>query len=937
MPPPGLLRFGPFEFDVRAGDLIKHGVRIHLPDQASQVLLMLLEHPGEVVLRSEIRERLWAGDTVVDFDQSINSAVKRLRNALAESADSRRYIETVSKRGYRFIGELRPEGEAPPEPKVPDAPRYRLLEKLGEGGVGEVYRAEDLRLGRQVAVKFLRGGEALPDAALAALEQEARAASALNHPHICTIHGLEEVEGRRGIVMELVAGETLASRLALGPLPPRECLQIALQMAGALAEAHAAGIVHGDLKPANLMLTKNGVKVLDFGLSSKQSGVVQDESTSPQYLSPEQRQGRPADARSDIFSLGIVLQEMLAGIVPPDVAAFLARCLAHDPRDRWPSAEAAQTELERIVQAQAEPVLRPRRHIWPLALAPLAMVLAVAAGVSLWRGEQTTSLPARAVPLTTLAGEQNFPAFSPDGEKVAFSWIGPPRQDGRKAMNIYVKSILNGETVAITNGPTVDRFPQWSPDGSQIGFVRSNAAGRADLMIVAAAGGPERKIWEAGSGLSWSPDGNEIAYVSAETPSSGSILARSVKTGAVRPITHPKILYDALPAWSPDGKRIAFARQLENGVRELFVVPSQGGEVRQLTFDGRYIDGFSWTPDSRELVFDSTLKTGGNLWRISAAGGSPARVAYVARHPLFPAISPRGSRLVFSDSFVDSNIWQYELGGLDQRSAGPARPKCLLCSTVEDDSPRISADGSKIVFVSWRSGAEELWTANRDGSSPKQLTFLEARVGSPRWSPDGRWIAFDSRAGGKPDVYVIAAAGGAPRRLATDVKWKFEPSWSHDGRWIYFLAETEGRLAHIWKAPFGGGPARQVTVGDGGECQESPDGERLYYFHRLHDDGIWTVPVEGGVEQSVPELLDVRRTRAWAVREKGIYFYQEVDGKPLIRFFDFATRRVNTVMAPELPTPHGNPGLDVSPDGRTLLYTQIDKRVDGLMMVENFR
>jgi Tol biopolymer transport system component len=270
-------------------------------------------------------------------------------------------------------------------------------------------------------------------------------------------------------------------------------------------------------------------------------------------------------------------------------------------------------------------------------------------------------------------------------------------------------------------------------------------------------------------------------------------------------------------AWSPDGEQIAFTREIGGPVRELFVVPTRGGEARQLTFDNQSIGGFAWTPDSRELVFNSSRKSGTNLWRIGAAGGTPERVAYTASHPAFPAVSLRGNRLVYSDFFVDSNIWRYEFTG-PVSGANPLlqRSKCLICSTVEDDSPKFAPDGRRIVFVSWRTGSEELWTANADGSGPGKLTSLGARVGSPRWSPDGRWIAFDSTAAGSPDVYVIGAAGGTPRRLTMEPLADIEPSWSHDGKWIYFVSDRGGQ-SHIWKAPFAGGPARQLTQGDGGE------------------------------------------------------------------------------------------------------------------------
>jgi DNA-binding winged helix-turn-helix (wHTH) protein len=253
-------RFGPFELDVRAGELRKHGIRIKLREQPVQILLMLLDHPGEVVLREEIRLRLWPNNTIVEFDHGINAAIQKLRDALGETADRPRYVETVARRGYRFLGEVErlsePQAEPRPEPQPAAAPvdaddltgkilaHYRIVGKLGEGGMGVVYRAEDLKLGRQVALKFLPGGSGeLPESVFRRFEREARAASALNHPHICTIHGLEDFDGQPAIVMELVEGETLAARLAKGPLPLDQSLALATQIAGALAEAHRRGIV----------------------------------------------------------------------------------------------------------------------------------------------------------------------------------------------------------------------------------------------------------------------------------------------------------------------------------------------------------------------------------------------------------------------------------------------------------------------------------------------------------------------------------------------------------------------------------------------------------------------------------------------------------------------------------------------------------------------
>ena len=313
----------------------------------------------------------------------------------------------------------------------------------------------------------------------------------------------------------------------------------------------------------------------------------------------------------------------------------------------------------------------------------------------------------------------------------------------------------------------------------------------------------------------------------------------------------------------------------------------------------------------------------------------PEQVLSMAHHPAYPAISRRGDRLVFSETYGNSNVWRYKRA---TTSEGAFRsPECLLCSTIQDDTPRFSPDGRKIVFVSNRTGSEEIWVADSDGRYPMQMTSIGGTpTGSPRWSPDGHWIAFDSRFKGSPDVFVISALGGAPRQLTPEASSEVEPSWSHDGHWIYFASDRGGQYK-IWKAPLEGGAARQVTLGSGLDPLESRDGKRLYYF-RPDADGIWTVPVDGGQEEAIPELRDLKRTRAWTVGEDGIYFYENgPSAAHEVQFFSFVTRRRSIVLRPDVGPPAVIPGLDVSPDGRTLLFTREDNDIEGLFMIENFR
>ncbi len=477
-----------------------------------------------------------------------------------------------------------------------------------------------------------------------------------------------------------------------------------------------------------------------------------------------------------------------------------------------------------------------------------------------------------------------------------------------------------------------------------VAFERDPKVPLNELWVVSMADGSERKIADSGVGLDWSPDSKSIAFVAAYPPDgSGGIQEYSMETGRIREITSGKPHAEGLVRYSPDGRRLAFQRGLSRSGRELFVVPRAGGAAQRLTFDMLPIDGFAWTADSRELVFVSPRFGGPNLWRVPASGGTPERVPSMAHHPGLPAISRQGNRLAFTEQFTDSNIWQYEGpslegSGLDEGPETSSERKCLICSTFEDHSPQFTADGSRITFVSSRTGAEEIWVADGDGGHVTQLTsFGGPPTGTPRWSFDGRSIAFDSRAAGSSDIYVIGAPGGKPRRLTTELSNDTAPTWSHDGKWIYFCSDRSGQ-EQIWKLPSNGGEARQITFSGGHEGWESADGKLLFYQRSTPLPGIWTVPVDGGQEQVVPELSRIVPSRATAVVNDGIYYVEYNGGpRPKIRFFNFQTRRIRVLFTVDREIVMSTLGLSISPDRRSFLLAMVDHRVDDLMLIDHFR
>jgi len=597
---------------------------------------------------------------------------------------------------------------------------------------------------------------------------------------------------------------------------------------------------------------------------------------------------------------------------------------------------------------------RPLIRSWVfLAPALAVVVLGVVIALRLEPGSPASTL--RITPVTSFQGFELQPALSPDGAQAAFVWD----QEKGDLGDIWIKVVDAGKPLQLTNGPANDTNPAWSPDGRHIAFIRLFDDGmymipsllqgqwrrtersKAEVYIIPALGGTEVKLGEASPkggcrSLDWSPDGKLLAVTDRSGPEEPfSIFLISKETGERKRLTAPpaKSLGDGGLAFAPGGKTLAFIRTTDIGNDDIYLTSAGGGEAKRLTSDNRWISGLAWISDGREIVFSSNRGLSPGLWSIPVSGGAPKPFVAAGQDVSNPVVARAGNRLAYVQASVDSNLWRMEVSSSTGRGNPPTR---LISSTQEDSSPQYSPDGKKIAFASKRSGSSEIWICDSDGSAPTQLTSIGgAGVGTPRWSSDGTRIAFDSTQAGQSDIYVINAGGGAARRLTEDTSGDVRPSWSRDGRWIYFGSNRGGDW-QVWKIPAEGGQATQVTKQGGREAVESPDGQFVYYFKSGGESqGVWRVPVQGGTETLA---LNQIAQGNWAILDQGIYFAKpRAKSGSAIQLFSFATRRVTHIAALERPLLQGPPNFAVSPDGRWILYAQIDQSGSDVMLVENFR
>jgi len=716
---------------------------------------------------------------------------------------------------------------------------YEILSPLGAGGMGEVYRARDSKLDREVALKVLPERLTQDAAALSRFEREAKAVAALSHPNILAIHDFGRHDGVAFAVMELLDGQTLRERLQEGRLPARKAIDYAVQVAHGLAAAHEKGIVHRDLKPENLFVTNDGrVKILDFGLA-KVMAPPSDETHSPTavaatepgsvmgtvgYMSPEQVRGRPADHRSDIFSFGSILYEMLTGrrafqgdsaaetmaaiaqsdppelesadpSLPSGLGPVVRHCLEKSPSERFQSAGDLAFALLSAPGSSArhETIAQVGRAGAPskvLRLATAGAAIAVLAFMLGWWLRKVPPAPARAVRatferLTDNPGVEGQPALSPDGKSVAYV-SGENGND-----DVYLLRIGGRNPINLTaDSPDDDVEPAFSPDGSQIAF-RSERQ-RGGIFVMGATGESVKRLTDFGYNPSWSPDGKQIAVSTSafayptDRSGIGELWAVDLASGAKRPIWQGG---DAVqPSWSPHGQRIAFwGLRGQSGQRDLWTVAADGSQARggavAVTDDAPLDFSPAWSSDGRLLYFSSDRGGTLNLWRIpidETSGrvlGEAEAVTTPSGWSGWASLSQDGKALVYASLEFRSTLLRVGFDPDRGETTGNAVP--VVRSTLAIRDHAVSPDGKRVAFTT--AGHEDLFVVGTDGSSFRRLTDDAFRDRGPTWSPDGERLVFYSDRTGSYQLWSIRPDGSGLQQLGHLVGAANFPVWSPDG------------------------------------------------------------------------------------------------------------------------------------------------------------
>jgi Tol biopolymer transport system component/DNA-binding winged helix-turn-helix (wHTH) protein len=586
------------------------------------------------------------------------------------------------------------------------------------------------------------------------------------------------------------------------------------------------------------------------------------------------------------------------------------------------------------VKTARPPVLAGRRRIGGVLIG--AAIVLLVAGILLIVRRPSPAGPLRIRPLTSSPGNERDPAVSPDGTRVAYAWNGGEGEQ----YSLYVKLLDGGAALRLTRETGAeDRAPAWSPDGQRLAFTRATESG-CEILVVASLGGGERRLGPCGDKdyrrLAWSPDGRWLAVPRRNASSQLFLELVSLDSRERRAVTHPppQILGDTSPAFSPDGSTLAFSRNVSDGTGDLYSVSVSGGEPRRLTFDNRDTIGLDWASDGKSVLFSSSRAGIYSLWRVPASGGDPAWLAGGGTKMKHPSSARAKNVIAFENWTYEVNLWRAPSGS---GGTPPAEAARRLTQTTDqwNFEPHVSPDGTRIAFVSTRSGSEEIWLEGADGAKPTPLTaFGGARLETPRWSPDGKRLVFSVREKGLANLYAVDAAGGSVERLTSETSDAVAPSWSRDGRSIH-VASRRGGSWQVWRLALSGRTMTAVTSGGGYSSRESPDG-RWLYFTRADAPGIWRQPMEGGPAERIVETLAPEDWANWEIGTAGLYFRElcAAHRDPALVFLPFGENAPrHLAVLPE----QGWPGFSVAADGSWIVYSRADRHSCEIRLIENAR
>ena len=856
---------------------------------------------------------------------------------------------------------------------------YTILEKLGEGGMGVVYKAHDEKLDRVVALKFLPHHLTVNEAEQARFLQEARAAATLNHPNVCTIFDIKEEGGQQFIVMEFVDGKTLRHVVAGSPLGLNDAIAYAIQIGDALQEAHTKGIVHRDVKAENIMVnSKKQIKVMDFGLAKLKGSLKLTKTSSTvgtlAYMAPEQIQGGEVDARSDIFSFGVVLFEMLTGKIPfrgehdaalmysivneepeplqthiPDAPSELLhiinRCLEKDPEDRYQTVHDMVIDLRRLKKDSSRVSRKTLSHAIPPAVIEntetasipptqpvkiqrkrtgigIGAAVIVVMGIALWmffrpsaRVSDNLVFRPLQIPFPTIW----YPGFSADG-----NWIAFPATDANNVTEIYYMHVSGGEPKALTNDSVFKYTAEISPDGSEVLFSKGNSRGfqvfPLELWTVSTLGGGKKKLAEGSNAARWSPDGKLIAYLGGRLAGGPALWVMNADGSEKH-----SVIVDSLGgpgsrvsiSWSPDGGSIAWIRNfagVAGKYQEVILHEIETGKERQLTHDKKNIDEVCWTAKGM-ILFSSNRGGASNLWAIPHDGGDPVQVT---RGPgpdpdLGIQASRDGKRVLYLQQSQFGSIGIEDLDGLNARSVTP------------DDQaargPRFSPDGKQIAFIVDDQDPikpnTHLYIVDVDGKNRRQLMSLSTFMINPTWSRDGKRIAYSYR----DSIWNAAFLDLNDPSKQTRVGEGIVLGWVDKGSALNVLDQNMS-----WRIPVDGGK-KEILFEDSTSAIPSPDESAiLFRDFRIASKGVWISKKGGG-----------KKLLGKGLAGRGAWF---PDGKSVILFDNDNAWRVSIDSGKKEPYPWKNSEVlspaDFSPDGKKTLFVK-NRTSSKLILIENFQ